>query len=148
MFRLLAVLAVLYSYYEIRSGLPPAVGRGLGIAASVWVSLGAEVFLTGILLAVPWIGRRCPEYVHFGSRTFCDYTPPQRERIMPLLKNMVGLMALATNLFFAFDIHQHIAMAQSGGGPPSPLFLVGLIICDGIILWYYLGRFDEEAGRE
>lgn len=148
MFRLLAVVALLYSYFQIKTGLPQVAGRRPGLEVTVWISLWIEVLITVILLAVPWIARSFPECVHFGWRRLSDYTPTQRNRIIPLLKGMVGLMALAANLFLGFDIHQHLTLARYGRvAVPSPQSLVGLLVCQAIIVWYYLGRFEQEAGR-
>lgn len=149
MFRALAVMAVLYSYYEIKTGLPQVASPRVGLQASLWISLWVEAFITLLLLAVPWIARWSPQYVHFGSTTLADYTARQRERIMPLLKNMVGLMALATNLLLGFDIHQRLALVRSRSiGPPAPWFVLGILASDALILWHYWSRIDEEAGPE
>lgn len=148
MFRVLAVTALLYSYYEVTTGLPQ-ISHRLGLQASLWILFWVEVLVTGVLLATPWIAMWSPEYVHFGATTLADFTAKQRERIMPLLKDMVGLMALATNLLLDFDIHQRISMARSGGlRPPAPWFILGLMGSNAIILWHYWSRIDDEGKRE
>ena len=89
---------------------------------------------------MPAIAGSFPECVHFGWRTLADYTAEERERIMPLLKNMVGLMALATNVFLGYDIHHHLELARSSRiAVPSPQFLISLLVSNGVIIWHRAG---------
>ncbi|HLY17154.1 MAG TPA: hypothetical protein VKR61_08005 [Bryobacteraceae bacterium] len=143
---------IAYSYFEIRSGLPaiaaqvPSHGVPGAITASLWISLFVEIFLTGTLLVVPWISRAYPEAVHFGVRRMSDYTPEQRERIMPLLKQMMGMMSGAYNLFSGMGIHMRIQDALwDPRRRPNLWWMAGALVSLGAITYYYVRRFDEEA---
>jgi hypothetical protein len=96
MFRVLAVVALAYSYLQVETGLPEIATRRPGIAITVWTLFAIGVLMTAVLLSVPFIARSSPEMVHFGWRRLSDYTPEQLRRILPLLRTVVGLMALAS----------------------------------------------------
>lgn len=124
----------------------PAAGAN---SATFWISLFVEVLLTGLLLITPWLGRAFPAAIHFGWRHLSDYTPRQRERIMPLLTRMAGLMSASFNAFSGFGIHQRIQAALvDPRHPPNLWWIAGALVSIGAIGYYYVQRFDEEAGEE
>jgi hypothetical protein len=150
---LAAIGLIVYSYFEITNSLPPMPAQGsarLAITAAVWVSLGVEIFLTGLLLTVPWIGRVWPEVVHLGWRGLAEYTPGQRERIMPLVHQMMGMLSVTFNLFWGVNIHQHIRAGHSDPrrGPADLWWIGALLVSLAVITWYYVDKFDEAAGEE
>jgi formate hydrogenlyase subunit 3/multisubunit Na+/H+ antiporter MnhD subunit len=152
---LLPVGLIVYSYFEIKTGLPRIAalapsGIAGGISAALWVSLFVEILITCLLLAVPLIGRAFPEAVHFGWRRLSDYTPSQRERIMPLLRRMVGLLGASCTFFSGFGIHMRIqaALVNPRHGQPNLWWVAGILVSFAAITSYYLRRFDEEAGEE
>jgi len=101
-----------------------------------------------VLCSVPFLAAAFPELVHFGSRCWTDYSPREREQLMPLLKAMMGWMSLLASLFFTMDIHWQIRNALSGSpGPPSLWLPAGLIFGEGASIIYYLHRFDEKVQR-
>lgn len=171
MLRLLTAVVILYSYFEIKTSLPlltariptnsnPA-GRPIGflIGNGLWINLFLQILISGLLLAVPYVGRWYPGAVHFGWRCLSDYTPKQRERIMPLLRDMVGLASLLVSLVFGLCTHLRIHAALSSG-PRLPVdwfkhvisselqLMAGMAVGLGVITFYYVGRFDAEAGGE
>jgi hypothetical protein len=165
MLRLLPAALAVYSYFEIRTSLPLLTARipthggatapvGQVISIHVWLSLFLQIFLSGVLLAVPYF----PQAAHFGSRSLRDYTPEQLDRIMPLLRQMTGRMSLLVSSYFAFCIRLRIHGALSQG-PVLPAdwlarvtrteleWMVGLLVGCGIIVHRYFARFDEVAAQ-
>ncbi len=147
---------IAFSYFEIRGALPeiaaraPNAGVAGAAAAALWISLFVEILVTGVLLLVPWIGRGFPAAVHFGSRRLSDYTLAQRERILPLLRNMAVLMAAECNAFSGIGIHMRIeaALKDPRHQPPNLWWAGGMLISFAATTYYYLQRFDEVAGEE
>jgi hypothetical protein len=149
----MAVAVVLYSVWEVKSVLPEiAKASGPRLVASsigvdVRVLLIVEIPLVVLLLLTPLIARSFPEAIHFGTTTFADYTPKQRERIMPLLDKMMGLLSLVVSSFFWYRIHVRL---HSASIDPRALqhvgwWLGGFIISSALVVIYYLQRMSEEA---
>jgi len=157
MIGILTVLVVVHTYFDIWHHLPAiASASGLGatggaaLTVELWISLGIQVLVCGISLLVPLIARSHPEAVHFGWRCLSDYTANQRERIMPLLKRMMGLVSLAVSVFFAAEVHLRLRWAFEDPRRQLPIvwWAAGLAAICAAIIFYYLQRFDEEAGPE
>jgi hypothetical protein len=167
MLELVTVALALCSYFEIKtssplltaripthSGATAPVGQVMGFG--LWVSFFLQVFLSALLLAAPYVGT---EAIHFGSWCLGNYPPEQRDRIMPLLRQLMALLSLLVSLYFALCIHLRIHGALSHG-PVLPAdwldravrtdleWMVGLMLACGAIIYRYLGRFDEIAGVE
>lgn len=142
---------VLYSYFLIEASLPHLPSRipthfsfagkpdQWGSPSSLWVILGLQVLITVILLSIPTLGRRFPQAVHFGTRSLKDYTPKQRELIMPLLANMSGLMSVASGLFFVYLIRETIRVAEMGHPQMHMEWALGLFLGSmiGLPLYYW-----------
>jgi hypothetical protein len=149
----MAVAVVLYSVWEVKSVLPEIAKASLprlvasGIAVDVCVLLIVEIPLIGLLLLTPLIARSFPEAIHFGTTTFADYTPKQRERIMPLVDKMTGLLSLVVSLFFGYRIHVRLHSASTDPGALQHVgwWLAGFIISSALVVIYYLQRISEEA---
>jgi len=114
---------------------------------TLWLLLAVQVAVTALLLAVPAIGRRAPKLVSLGRKRLSDYPPEARERILPLLEDMSGWMAVLFCLFFSLLIRDLIRAALNPGERPSlwPLlaFAAGMI---GVILYYL--RCIHRVGKE
>ena len=170
MLRLLTVAVIFCSYFEIKGDLPLLTARlptnhnpagepiGLLIGRGLWINLFLQILISGLFLAVPYVGRWFPEFVHLGWRRLSDYTPEQCERIMPLLRDMTGLASFSVSLFFGLANHLRIRSALSSGPRlPGDWFkhvmssqlqlLAGLLIAMAAITFYYTARIDIEAGQ-
>src|SRR5262249_44333485 len=107
------------------------------------------VIVSGLILVAPAVARSSPGLVHFGPRLFSDYTPKERELLMPLLSRMAGWLSVALNAFSFMGIHMQIAAALAfPPRVPIPWWVGGMLITFAVIIYYYLQRFDEETGRD
>ncbi|HKT11929.1 MAG TPA: DUF1648 domain-containing protein [Terriglobia bacterium] len=158
MARIVAAVLAVYSFFLIQTSVPhlPAriaihfdmAGRpnGWGGPRTLWVLFFFQVLVTGVMLSIPFWGRRFPGSVHLGSRSLGDYTPEQRERIWPFLEQMAGWMGAATSLFFVWLIREAIRAAQS----PEPQFHMGWLPLAyvaglaGVVIYFAL-RINREA---
>jgi hypothetical protein len=163
----LTVALALYSYFDIKTSLPLLTARvpthpgqtapvGQVISLGLYIFLILQLFLGAIFLGAPYVA---PENIHFGWWCFSKYTPEQRDRILPLLKDLMALLALLVSLYFAASIALRIHSAQSQG-PLLPADwldrgartesegLVALAVVCGIVIYRYVGRFDELASEE
>ena len=153
-----AVIALAaYTFISIRSAMPQLPERiptkfdwqgeppGWGGPNTLWVLLAVQVFCSALMLAIPAISRRAPQLVNLGFHRLSDYSPEVRERIMPLLNDMSGLMAVLFGLLFTFIIRETIRGALVPGTHPT-LWPVGAFVVAmfGLVL-YYVRRFDREA---
>ncbi len=158
MLKVVAAALALYSYFLIQSSLPrlPAhipthfnlAGKpdGWGSPHVLWLLLGTQVLIAGLMLFIPFLGRRIPGAVHLGSRKLSDFTPEQRELVMPLLEQMAGVMSVAASLFFAYLIREMIRAAEQPGSKTHPGWAAGLFAGSlvGVSL-YYTRRIDRVA---
>jgi uncharacterized membrane protein len=161
MLQLVSLVMVIYSYFLIQTNLPKlpriipthfnasGVADGWGSPDTLWVLLGAQALTCAVFLMVPYIGQRFPGAVHLGTRRLSDFSPSQRARMLPMLMNMAGYLAIVMNLFFVFML-QKVIQAATQPSPhlevfwPMALFLGGTL---GIVL-YYLGRVHRAAKDE
>ena len=149
-----AVALIAYSLITIVNALPQIAaygpsGRASVAAAALWITLGIQILVSVGLLTVPGVARSSPGAIHFGTQRFSEYTLRQRERLMPLLRQMAGLMSVAINLFCAFHVRWRVeATLSDGPRSPAPVLwsAVGLAVALAVITLYYLDRFDDEAG--
>jgi len=161
MHRVLALALALYSYYSyvlIRTNLPRLPTRipthfnsagepnGWSSPDTLWMLLVVQVVTSALLLVIPLLGHRFPQTVNLGWRKLSDYTPEQRERIMPLLQDMMGYMSLLFSLFFTFLIAEFIRVALS----PHPRFQmawpIGLLLAgNAVVVICYLRRINRAA---
>jgi len=163
---LTAALAV-YSYFEIQTGLPLLTARiptHSGATAPVSQVLSIEVYFCFILQLLLAVAFWCAAYVaadkiHLGSWSLGRYTPQQQVRILPALRELLGVLALLESVYFAARINMGIREASAHGRllPPDWMrhliwtdveWLAALMILGGIIIYIYLGKFDEVAGEE
>ncbi len=158
MLPLISFLMVAYSYFLIRTNLPHLPTRipthfslagmadGWGSPETLWVLWGAQILTCATILIVPYIGQRYPSVVHLGSSRLSDYSPAQRARVIPMLKQMVGWMGIVMNVFFVWLLDQIIHAAtlprpQIRMLGPLALLLGGMLVT----LFYYLAKFRQVA---
>jgi len=140
------IALLLYSYFEIKTRLPRLPP---GIATALWILLSVHILGSAIFLSIPYLGRSFPQCLHFGRRKLSDYTPKQRDRIMPLLRNMAGLMGLLFGLFFAVNIRLLTADGAPSAHPRPLVWLpIGLVVGETAIALHYLRAFDKAAGKD
>jgi hypothetical protein len=119
----LTVALAVYSCVQVKTSLPLLTARILThsgstepvrevIGAELSFSLFLQLFLAALLLGVPYIAA---ENIHFGSWCLSRYTPEQRDRILPVLRELTGLLALLVSFYFAARIYLRIHEARSHG---------------------------------
>ena len=158
MLQLISLMMVIYSYFLIQTNIPKlprlipthfnaaGVADGWGSPDTLWFLLGAQALTCGVFLIVPYVGQRFPGAVHFGTRRLSDFSAAQRARMLPMLNDMAGYLAIVMNLFFVFML-QRVIQAAAQPIPhlevfwPMALLLGGTL---GIVL-YYLGKFRRAA---
>ena len=158
MTKVVAAALALYSFFLIETSFPHLPSRvpvhfnlagqpnGWGSPHTLWVLLGFQVLLAGVLLSISIWGRRFPQAVHLGTRRLSDFTPEQRERVWPLLDQMGGWMTVASSLFFVFIIRESIRPAESSH-PHFQLRWAPAVLPAGIVglALYYAWRINREA---
>ena len=162
---LTAALAV-YSYFEISTGLPLLTAhlvtrRGVTVPVSqvlsFWVHITwyLQVLFSALLLGVPYIA---PQMIHFGRWSLSRYSPEQQQRVLPLMRELTGLLAFLVSCYFSARIFLEIHDAGMHG-PVLPAewlknvdrtemawFLALIFIC-GIVIYLYTAKFDDAAGE-
>jgi len=167
------VLAVLtaalaaYSYFEIKTGLPLLTAHitthgGATVPVSHVLSLGVhvtwflQVFIAASLLGAPYLA---PQFIHFGSWRLSRYSPAQQQRVLPLMRELTGLLALLVSCYFSARIYLEIHDADAHG-PMLPAdwlqnvdrmeleWLLALMVICGIVIYLYVAKFDDAAAGE
>lgn len=145
MAKIVAAALSLYSLFLIEATMPGLPTRipthfnlagkpnGWGSPHMLWVLLAIQVVLASILLAIPMLSRRFPQFANLGTRKLSDFTPEQRELVMPLLGKMAGFMGVATTLFFLYIIRETIRAAEAS----HPVFHMGWAL--GLFLGCMIG---------
>jgi uncharacterized membrane protein len=114
---------------------------------TLWLMLAIQVAVTALILSVPAIGRRAPQWVNLGWKRLSDYPLAARQRIMPLLEEMSGWMAVLFSSFFTVLIRELLRAALDPGKSPSVwpvwFFLAGTA---GITIYYMIQI--NRAGKE
>ncbi len=163
---LTAALAV-YSYFEIKTRLPLLTAHftthsGAIVPASQVLSLGVhiswflQVFLAAVLLGAPYIA---PQSIHFGSWRLSRFSPAQQQRVLPLVRELTGLLALLVSCYFSARIYLEIHDADAHG-PMLPgdwlknidrmelEWLLALMVICGIVIYLYVAKLDDAAAGE
>ena len=163
---LTAALAV-YSYFEIKTGLPLLAAhitthRGATVPVSHVLSLGVhitwflQVFIAASLLGAPYLA---PQFIHFGSWRLSRYSPAQQQRVLPLMQELTGLLALLVSCYFSARIYLEIHDAGAHG-PVLPAdwlknvdrteieWLAALMVICGMVIYLYVAKFDDAADGE
>lgn len=163
MSKIVAAALALYSFFLIQTSLPNLPSRipvhfnlagqpdGWGSPNTFWILLGFQVLVCGVMLSMSSWGRRYPGSVHFGTRRLSDFTPEQRELVLPLLDQLGGWMSVITGLFFVFIIRESIGAAGSDHpqfhvGWAAALFVVGLVGVSVYYVWL-INRVARAAGN-
>jgi hypothetical protein len=117
------------------------------LSTSVWITLGLEVFLCVVFLLVPWIGSVAPSAVHFGSRRLSDYTEAQLDRVMPVVKRMMGALCVGVTFFMGLGTHLRIEQARHGTHVVAPMLVVNgaMVMCLLVITLVYGQQMDLAA---
>jgi uncharacterized membrane protein len=153
-----AVIALAaYTFISIRSALPQLPERiptkfdwqgkatGWGGPNTLWMLLAFQVLGSLVMLAIPAIGRRAPQLVNLGFHRLSDYSAQARERIMPLLRDLSGYLAVLYSFLFAF-LSREIIRAALVPGAHAGLWPVWLFVAATLGLTiYYVRRFNQEA---
>jgi uncharacterized membrane protein len=158
--RLIAIGLALYSFFLIKTNIPRLPARipthfnaageadGWGSPDTLWVLLLVQVLTSGLFLAIPLLGRRFPESVNLGSRKLSDFTPAQRERIMPLFTDMMGYVSVLLGLLFCILLRETIHAASSSHHHIPFWWELGLFLAGtAATLIYYLRRIFAVANE-
>ena len=158
--KIVAAALAIYSAFLIQTSIPNLPSRipvhfngagqpnGWGSPQTLWVLLAFQVLVVLVMLSISFWSRRFPGSVHLGARKLTDYTPEQRQRVLPLLDRMAGWLSVFTSLFFVELISEAIRAA----GSPHPQFHMGwtvvpfLVSMAGVAL-YYVWRINQVARR-
>lgn len=156
--RLITFGLAFYSYFLIKANIPRLPARipthfnaageadGWGSPDTLWVLLLVQVLTCGLFLVVPLLGRRFPGTVNVGFRTLSDFTPAQRERIMPFLTDMMGYMSVLLGLLFSVLLRETIHAASSAHPHLSLWWELGVFLAGtAATLIYYLRRINAVA---
>ena len=110
--RLITLGLALYSFFLIKTNIPRLPARipthfnaageanGWGSPDTLWMLLGVQVLVCGLMLVMPLVGMRYPGAVNLGTRRLSDFAPDVRERLMPLFTNIMGWMGVLSGLLF------------------------------------------------
>jgi uncharacterized membrane protein len=158
MMKAITAALALYSYYLIQSSLPHLPSRipthfnfagqpdGWGRPNTLWMLLAIQVVSSVLILTIPLWGRRFPQIVNLGFKRLSDYTPQQRERVMPLLAKMSEMMSIVFGLLFTYLIRE---MIQAALTPHPSLRMQGVLVLFiaamiGLTV-YYIRRINAAA---
>lgn len=160
MHRLITLGLALYSFLLIQTNLPRLPARipthfnaageanAWGSPSTLWILLGVQVLVCGLLLAMPWVGLRCPGSVNLGRRRLSDFAPEVRERIMPLFTDMMGYTSVLAGLLFSVLLSEIIQASFSPHPHFSPKWELGFFVAGTLgITLYYLRRIYAVAGK-
>ena len=154
-------------YFEIKTGLPLLTAqitthRGATVPVSqvldggLYITWFIQLFVAALLLGAPYVA---PETIHFGSWCLRRYSPAQQERVLPLVKELTGILALLVSAYFTARIYLEIHDAGAHG-PMLPAdwlknvdrmeleWLLALLVICGIIIYVYIAKFDDAANEE
>jgi len=163
---LTAALAV-YSCFEIKTRLPLLTAHitthsGATVPASHVLSLGLHItwflqlLIATLLVAAPYVA---PQSIHFGSWRLSRFSPTQQQRVLPLVRELTGLLALLVSCYFSARIYLEIHDADAHG-PVLPAdwlknvdrmeleWLLALMVICGIVVYLYVAKLDDAAGGE
>lgn len=149
--RILMAALVLYSCFEVKTSLTGSAADSI-TGTAVRVLVAVQLLGSILFFVAPYFP---PEAIHFGSRRLSDYTLKQRDRIMPLVRDMTGLMGLLFALYFSVNIHLLVGQAlanqpRSVAGrlrAVEPWITGGLLVGEAVITLSYVSRFEVEAGK-
>ena len=158
--RLITFGLILYSFFLILMNLSRLPARipthfnaageadGWGSPDSLWFLLLVQVLICGVLLLIPLLARRFPGSVNIGFQKLSDFTPAQRERIMPLFDDMMGYMSVLLGLLFAVRLRGTIHAAFSSHPHLAPWWILVVFLASfaGTVI-YYLRRIFAVANE-
>ena len=147
-----------YSFFLIKTNISRLPARipthfnaageveGWGSPESLWVLLVVQVLTCGLLLAVPFLARHFPGTVHVGFRSLSDFTPAQRERMLPILTDMMMYMSVLVGFLFSILLREMIRASSSPHPRLSLWWPLGLFLAGTAwTLIYYLRRIFAVA---
>jgi len=148
----LTIVYTAFAIYRVMPRLParvPTSFNALGQPTAwsspdtLWTMLTIQVAVTALILAVPALGRRYPQLVNLGWKRLSDYPPAARERLLPLLEDMCGWMAVLFSLFFTVLIRALIRAGLNPGTSPSVWPVWFFLAGTGVVTVYYLRQFSR-----
>jgi hypothetical protein len=163
----LSVPLAVYSYIEIKTGLPLLTAQipihsgstapvGEVLRTGSYITRFLQLILSALLLGAPYVAA---DKIHLGSWCLGRYTPEEQERILPSLRELTGLLALLFSFYFSARIYLEIHDASSHG-PLLPAdwlksvdrteweLLAALAVVCVIIICLYVAKFDELADQD
>jgi hypothetical protein len=158
--RFVALILAAYSLLVIRNAMPRLPARiathfnwsgepnGWGSPDTLWILLAVQVLGAALILAIPALGRRAPQMVNLGTRRLSDFPPELRERIMPLLEEMCGYLAVLYSLLFTVVIRGVIRAALVPGTRLNYWPLGGFLVATGGVVIYYLWQMNRVAKQD
>ncbi len=158
--RLIAIGLAFYSFFLIKTNIPRLPTRipthfnaageadGWGSPDTLWSLLLIQALTCGLFLVIPLLGRRFPESVNLGFRNLSDFTPAQRERIMPFLTDMMGYVSVLLSLLFCILLRDIIHAASSSHPHISLWWELGLFLTSiAVTIIYYIRRIFAVANE-
>jgi uncharacterized membrane protein len=158
--RLITLGLAFYSFFLIKTNIPRLPSRipthfnaageadGWGSPDNLWLLLVVQVLTCGLFLAMTLLGRRFPGTVNVGFRKLSDFTPAQRERIMPLLTDMMGYVSVLLSLLFLILVRGNIRAALSSHPHFSPWWELGVLLASTVATLIYYSRRIFAVARE
>jgi len=158
--RLITFGLALYSFVLIKTNVPRLPARipthfnaageadGWGSSDTLWFLLLVQVLTCGLFLVVPLLGRRFPGMVNVGFRRLSDFAPAQRERIMPLLTDMMEYMTVLLSLLFCTLLRGMIHAASSSHPHFAPWWELGFFLAGTAVTAIYYMRRILAVARE
>ena len=122
--------------------------NGWSSPEALWILLAVQVLGAALILAIPALGRRAPQMVNLGTRRLSDFPPEVRERIMPVLEDMCGYLAVLYSLLFTLLIRGVIRAALVPGARVSFWHAGGFLVATGGVVIYCLVRINQAAKQD
>ena len=121
---------------------------GWGSPETLWFMLLVQALVSALILAVPAIGRRAPQLINLGLRKLSDFPPEARQRVMPLLEDMCGWMAVLFSFLLTVIIRGMICSALEPGAPVGNWALKVFLAGTAIVVVYYLWKMNRLGHKE
>jgi uncharacterized membrane protein len=158
--RLITLGLALYSFFLIRTNIPRLPARipthfnaageanGWGSPDTLWMLLGVQVLVCGVMLVAPLVGMRYPGTVNLGTRRLSDFAPDVRERLMPIFTNMMGWMGVLSGFLFCTLLTEIIRVSSSPCPHFAPTRELGVFVAGMVALSIYYMRRMLAAANE
>lgn len=164
---LLTVALAVYSYFQIKTGLPlltaqittrsgSTVPVGEVLSLGLYITWILQLLVATLLLGAPYIA---PQAIYFGSWRLGRYSTEQQQRLLPLVRELTGLLALLVSAYFSARIYLEIHDARAHG-PRLPAgwlknvdlmemeWLAALVVVCGLVIYLYVAKLEDAAAEE